>query len=165
MIRDLVVNDKLIIHVVTGLSDGGAEAVLYRLCLHDMANQHIVISMMGPGKYGPLLSEADIEVYCMNLHAGKFSLSGLFRLFSKLSKHKPYAVQTWMYHADLVGGVCARFAGIKNVCWNIRHSELERGKSKRSTIWVAKTFALLSRCVPRKIVCCAEKAMVRTQFL
>ena len=44
-----------IIHVITGLNNGGAEAILYRLCKYDNINEHIVISMMDNGKYGEFI--------------------------------------------------------------------------------------------------------------
>ena len=64
-----------------------------------------------------------------------------------------------MYHADLIGGIIAKLAGIKHIYWNIRHTTLEKGQSKKSTILVAKLCALLSRFIPKKIICCAHKAV------
>ena len=148
-----------ILNIIVGLNDGGAEGVLYRLCLYDKNYKHIVISLMDEGKYGPLLKEAGIEVHCLNMPAGRFTFTGLYKLFKLIRKSKPNIVQTWMYHADLIGGVVARLAGVKNVFWNIRHTTLEPGKSKRSTIFIAKLCAMLSKRVPKGIVCCAKKAV------
>lgn len=147
-----------IVHVITGLENGGAEAVLSRLCINDTAAQHVIISMMGPGKYGPILRKSGVEVYYLNMPPGRLTLSGLVGLYKKLRAEKPCAVQTWMYHADLIGGFIAWLAGCKNILWNIRHSDLESHKSKRSTIVVAKACARLSASLPKKIICCAEKA-------
>ncbi len=62
---------KKILHIITGLNDGGAEAVLYRLCNFDKSYQHNVISLMDLGKYGPLLEDLGVDVYCLNMPAGK----------------------------------------------------------------------------------------------
>ena len=147
-----------VIHIITGLNNGGAEGVLYRLCKYDNKHQHIVISMMDEGKYGSLLEDIGIDVYCLNMPQGRVSLSGLLRLFKLLRKYKPDVVQTWMYHADLIGGVIAKFAGIKSVYWNIRSSDLDAITSKRSTWFVAKLCAKLSYLVPEAVVCCAQRA-------
>jgi glycosyltransferase involved in cell wall biosynthesis len=52
----------------------------------------------------------------------------------------------------------ARLAGVRSVVWGIHHTKLERGKAKRATILIARLSALLSRWIPRKIVCCAHSA-------
>lgn len=147
-----------IVHIITGLNNGGAEGVLYRLCKFDTECEHVVISMMGEGKYGSLLKNAGITVHYLNMAQGAVSLLSLCKLHRLLLLHKPDAVQTWMYHADLIGGLVARIAGIKTIFWNVRHSTLAPGKSKRSTRWVAKICALLSGLVPKKIIYCAQEA-------
>lgn len=147
-----------ILHLITGLSDGGAEAVLYRLCTHDAENRHVVVSMMGKGKYGPLLHAAGVEVHCLGMPRGRVTFRGLRRLWQILRTEHPDVVQTWMYHADLVGGVLARLTGLRAVCWGIHHSNLEPGKLRRATIWVARLNARLSRWAPAAIVCCAAQA-------
>ncbi len=147
----------MILHIITGLSDGGAEAVLYRLCTHDDPSRHHVVSMMDGGKYGPILQEAGVRVTCLDMPRGWISLSGLWQLHRLIRQHRPDAVQTWMYHGDLVGGVVGRLAGCRNVFWNIRHTELIPGTG-RSTRLVAKIDAILSPLVPTGIVACAERA-------
>lgn len=145
-------------HIITGLNDGGAEAVLYRLCHHDKENQHIVISLMDKGKYGPLLEDMGVQVYCLNMPAGKIRFSALIKLYKLIRQLKPDVVQTWMYHADLIGGVIARLAGVKNIVWGVHHTTLVKGESKRTTILIAKINALISSFIPRKIIYCAEKS-------
>lgn len=148
-----------VIHVITGLNDGGAEAVLHRLVTTDHGNVHHVVSMMDEGKYGTLLRNAGVPVTCLNMPQGKVTLRGLWKLWRLLRKEKPSVVQTWMYHANLIGGVVARLAGLKNIFWGIHHTSLTPESTKRSTILVAKICAHLSRRIPKAIVCCAQKSV------
>ena len=152
--------DKKIVHIITGLKDGGAEGVLFRLCLNDSKSEHVVISLLDKGKYGPLLEDAGVRVYCLGMSPSKLSIKQFAQLVSFIRTERPDAVQTWMYHADLLGGIAAKVAGIKKIFWGIRHSTLEKGKAKKSTIAIARICALLSRFVPKRIVCCAHKALV-----
>jgi glycosyltransferase involved in cell wall biosynthesis len=149
---------KKVVHIITGLNDGGAEGVLTRLCLHSSKVQHVVISLMDEGKYGPLLAQSGVSVHCLGMNPGKPSIVRLFRLIRLIRAEQPDAIQTWMYHADLLGGIAARLAGVRRVFWGIRHSTLEKGKSKRSTIMIARLCSVLSSWVPDKIICCANKA-------
>jgi glycosyltransferase involved in cell wall biosynthesis len=148
-----------ILHIITGLNNGGAEGVLYRLCKYDLSAKHIVVSMMDEGKYGSLLREAGVEVYRLNMQKGRVTLTGLWLLFKLIRQNKPDIIQTWMYHADLIGGVVARLAGVKNIFWNIRQSAFDEKKSKKTSILIAKLCARLSGFVPKRVVCCAEEAV------
>jgi len=149
-----------IIHVITTLTHGGAEAVLYRLCSNDRLNTHIVVSLMDEGIYafGPSLQKVGIAVHYLNMPRSRVTISGVIKLFRLIRNLKPDVVQTWMYHADLIGGIVAKLAGVKQIYWNIRNSTLELGKSKYSTIMVLKLCAKLSGFLPKGIVCCAYKA-------
>ena len=55
-----------ILHIITGLGEGGAELTLFKICKYDKVNQHIVISLTDKGKYFSLLKKFRIEVYCLN---------------------------------------------------------------------------------------------------
>ena len=70
-----------VMHVITGLSDGGAEAVLYRLCQYDKEANHYVISLQNEDKYGPMLRDLGIDVYTLDFLNGKIRVSGLVKLF------------------------------------------------------------------------------------
>ena len=148
-----------IVHIISGLGNGGAEGVLYRLVTHDIKNEHIVISMTDSGKYGPLLLDKGFTVFCLNMQSGKIALKPIYMLYKYLKDINPDIVQTWMYHADLIGGIIARAAGIKNIFWNLRHSNFDINHTKSSTIKIAKVNAKLSNIIPKKIISCAQGAI------
>ncbi|MDX7998854.1 glycosyltransferase [Xenorhabdus sp. Reich] len=150
---------KKIMHVISGLGNGGAEGVLYRLCKYDSKNTHIIISLTSIGKYGTLLEDEGIKVYTLNMNKNIKSFYSFITLFKTIKKEDPDLVQTWMYHADLIGGIIAKLAGIKNIFWNIRHTDLHLTHSKKTTILIAKLCALLSNKIPKKIICCAYSSL------
>lgn len=154
-----------ITHVITNLGDGGAEGVLYRLCITDVNVKHTVVSLMGSGKYGDLLKESGVDVVCLNMPRGHVTLFGFFKLWKILFSRRYSIIQTWMYHADLVAGITAKLAGCKLVFWNIRHSILVVDKTKRSTLVIAKICAFISSYLPTKIACCANSALLAHQSM
>lgn len=150
---------KKIVHVITGLGDGGAEAVLYRLCKHDAQNAHVVVSLMDDGKYGSLLRKSHIRVFCLRMPRRRVTISGLYALYRIFLNEKPDLVQTWMYHANLIGGILARIAGVDRVIWGIHNSTLNAKTSAWSTIFVNYICSLLSHFIPSIIVSCSQNAV------
>lgn len=145
-----------ILHVITGLGNGGAEAVLYRLVTSDRSNAHEVVALMDQGVYGERLASAGVPVHCLGMSRGSFSLGAMNRLYRLVRSLRPEVVQTWMYHADLMGGVAARSAGAK-VVWGIR-GPFNRALTSLSTRVVVGLCAVLSRSLPSAIVCNSRHA-------
>ena len=137
-----------IIHIITGLGDGGAEHTLFKICKYDHKNKHIVISLKGPDKYFSLLHKIGIKVVCCNFKY--YSIFKFFFLINTIRKIKPDLIQTWLVHADLVGGMASILAGCKNIIWNIR-SNFELGKAKLMTILIIKLLSKLSYFIPEKL--------------
>lgn len=148
----------MILHIITDLDNGGAEAVLYRLCTFDNNESHHVVSLTDEGKYGCLLSQKGIPVTCLHMPKGRIRWSALSELWQLIRRLRPDVIQTWMYHADLIGGIVAFLAGHRNISWGIHHSDLTTSGTSRNTIRVAKLCALLSYVVPKTIICCAQNS-------
>lgn len=149
---------KTLLHVITGLADGGAEANLYRLCVSDTNNRHIVVSLTDEGKYGSLLRENKIQVYALNMRPGSVSplkIRGLIRLLRVVG---PDVVQTWMYHGCLVGSIAAKYGGALPVVWGIHHAKLDRQGLKPMTFAVMKVLGKISRYTSDAVVYCAKSA-------
>lgn len=151
---------KVILHVITGLQHGGAEAVLLRLVAHDVqkGNQHHVISLMDRGIQAVQLEREGATVYHLNFSKDRLNLIGLVKLLYLVRRIQPDVVQTWMYHSDLIGGLVARLAGVRSVVWGIRHANLDSAHNRKSTLLVARLCAKLSNIVPYKIISCSAEA-------
>ena len=149
---------KKILHITTGLGDGGSEGVLYRLIEKDKANRHVVVSLIGEGKYGEDLRCIGVEVYSLGFSKDISVFFKIIKLISIIRKEKPSVTQTWMYHSDFIGGIAAKIAGCPKVFWNIRHSSLDRSVTKLTTRIIATCNAILSYVIPDKVICCAFSA-------
>jgi len=145
-----------IIHIITGLNDGGAEHTLYKICKYDTANNHFVISLTGPGKYYSLLKKIKIKVYYLS--ANFFSIHKFYNLIKLIRLLKPDIIQTWLVHADLIGSIAAKLAGFNRIIWNIRYSNFKIGKAKFFTIIIVKLLSKLSFLIPVSIVINSKRA-------
>lgn len=146
-----------ILHVIGGLEIGGAEMALYRLITGsvDGKYEHAVVALTPDGPMGDRLLASGIELTTFDFR--KAPIAHFFGLFSYLRRNQPDIVQTWMYHADMFGGLAARLAGNRNIIWGIRTSELTAGSSKM-TVLARRICAWLSSQLPHTIVCVAEAA-------
>ena len=154
-----VMNIKLT-HVITGLNIGGAEMMLYRL-LSKIDREKFdvsVISLTDIGPVGEKIKELGIPFIGLGMKRGVPNPFFLFKLAKILKKEKPDVLQTWMYHADLMGLLAGRLAGIKNIVWGIHHSNLSSESNKKMTIKVVEICARLSKYTS-KIICCSESSL------
>jgi glycosyltransferase involved in cell wall biosynthesis len=144
-----------VLHITTGLGNGGAEAVLHGLVTGDRSGtHHEVVSLTDSGFYGERLERAGIRVHALHLPRGRVTLSALLRLRQIIRAARADRVQTWMYHANLVGGVLAKLAGVR-VIWSVHHSDLDPEKVSLLTRLIASLGARLSALVPERIVYCS----------
>jgi glycosyltransferase involved in cell wall biosynthesis len=151
----------IICHIIVGLNVGGAEMMLKRLVdslqMRAIVQRQIVISLTTIGKVGQLLQASGIEVYGLNIGSVDSILPSVWKLYKLIRSIKPDIVQTWMYHADLLGGLVAKFVGCKNIIWGIRITDISIGTSK-ITPKIRWFCAKLSKKIPRIIVCVAESS-------
>jgi glycosyltransferase involved in cell wall biosynthesis len=148
-------------HIIAGLAPDGAERMLHRLVSSMDSNrfENEVISLTDLGPMTEKFRASGIRVRALGMSRGSANPYYLAKLAGWLRKLPPQQIiQTWMYHADLVGGLAAKLAGCSGLVWNIRHSDLHPGVDKRHTIWTAKACAALSNRLPRRIICASESA-------
>jgi len=150
-----------IVHIITGLSTGGAEMMLYKL-LSGMNGDEFdseVISLTDAGPIADKIRMLGVTVHSLGMKRGNPYPIALIKLTLLLRKKKPDLVQTWLYHSDLIGGVAAKLAGGIKTFWNIRQGNIDVDSNKRSAIWIANACAKLSSRIPEKIICCSHAAL------
>lgn len=150
-----------LVFIITNLCTGGAETMLLKLLQHlDRGRfQPAVVSLVGMGEIGPRMVALDIPVYSLGMRPGSIpNPLMIIKLVKLLRQLSPDIVHTWMYHADLLGGIAARLGGCRNVVWGIRHSNLSKEENKWSTLMVVKVCAALSSILPTKILSCSFRA-------
>jgi glycosyltransferase involved in cell wall biosynthesis len=145
-------------HVIAGLGVGGAEMSLLKL-LSTLDRDEFpaeVISLTGDAPLGERIRLLGIPVHALDLAPGRPDPRLVLRLASRLRRSRPDVVLTWMYHADLIGGLAARLAGSPPVVWNVRHTVKSLAEFKPGTRLVVRLNARLSHSLPARIVCNAE---------
>ncbi len=146
-------------HVITGLGTGGSEMMLYRLlsALDRERFSPAVISLREEGPLAEKIRTLGIPVKALGMRSGFATPLALARLTGWLRAAQPALVQTWMYHADLLGGLAARWVGLP-VIWGLHNNVLDRRSTKRFTFWTVKICAWFSPWLPAKIISCSVAA-------
>ena len=114
-----------VVHVITSLSNGGAERSLFNL-LSSILNEdecHFVVNLRGKGVYSQRIRDLGVEVFECDLHFSWSFPKGLIALQAAVKKFKPDVIQGWMYHGNFIASALS-FLLNRNptVAWNIRHS-------------------------------------------
>ena len=147
-----------VLHIISGLNIGGAEMMLFRLLsrIDKAVFETEVVSLTDIGPIGQKIQALGIRVRALEMRRGVPNPIALFRFAHWLWKNPPHVIQTWMYHADLFGGLAAKLAGGIPIIWGIHHCNLNPQANKKCTIWAAKVCAHLSHLLPTSIICCSE---------
>lgn len=151
-----------VLHIITSLNLGGAETMLTRLILENNKSKNSfvkfsVISLGDIGEHGKTLQENNINVVSIGITSVNNFPIKFFKLVKLIKKIKPDVIQTWMVHADLIGGIAAKIYGSNKIVWNIRTTDFSI-ESKTTQI-IRKLCIMLSYYLPKKIICAAHASL------
>lgn len=135
-----------VLHVISGLGIGGAEASLVRVATALSAQgfaQHVV-SVGERGEHARALADGGVGLDALGVRSAGSALPGLLQLVRLVNERQPDVIQGWMYHGDLFAALAHRLApGRKRrtLLWNLRASNTAEGGYSTIT----RLGALLSR--------------------
>lgn len=137
-----------IIYVITGLSTGGAEIMLYKL-LSRMNRERfspVVLSLINRGTIGERIESLGIPVHTIGMKPGMLPTPvAAWRLIYTVRQLKPDLIQGWMYHGNLAAQFASSFSQKIPVLWGIHHSISLLNSEKKMTIAVIKLGAWFSK--------------------
>jgi glycosyltransferase involved in cell wall biosynthesis len=136
-----------VVHVITGLSTGGAETMLLKL-LTRMSNnkfENIVVSLTSEGDLAKDIRALDIPVIALGMTRAQLGPGPFFQLVRHLRRIRPDIIQTWLYHADLVGFIAGRVSCRAKISWNLRCSFMGDEYYRGLSGLIIKFLAILSR--------------------
>lgn len=152
-----------ILHVITSLWLGGAETMLCQLLEHTDRRKFAptVVSLRPAADLAARVKAAGVPLICLDMSPSpKHMLRGLRELKKIMRAQRPALVQTWMYHADFLGGLAARSIRPRPpVVWNIQHGVMDPKETKRASLWLMRMLGPLSRWLPDRIFVCSRAAI------
>lgn len=147
-----------VLHIITGLGVGGAENMLDRLLTQldpRQVSSHVIALKEG-GPMADSIAARGIPVEVMGLDNFLPRMLMPLRLARRIRRIAPDVIQTWLYHADLIGGIAARiarpFGGAVPVAWGVRQSVVNPDLLKPATWRVIRSAAIASHFIPHTIV-------------
>ena len=155
----------VILHITNSLGVGGAEWILYRLASWQAEQGHnvVVINLGSDRGFRTKLERAQVRVIQLTkpvvgrqalLRSGIVLLQKWPSLFFAIRRVDPAIVHTWMYVADLYGGILARLLG-KPVIWGIFTGSVDKSMYSSATWFLLKSCARMSRRIPDAVISCS----------
>jgi glycosyltransferase involved in cell wall biosynthesis len=136
---------KRVLFITSSLNLGGAERQLLLLC--QGLNPQVDVQIVSLDSEGPL-KEKYLQAFPDTFFlTEKNLLRQINRLKRTIRISKPDVVITWLYRADLLGGIAAKLARNIPVIWSARNSSIPHLSTTRRII-----LGGLSKVIPSRIV-------------
>lgn len=135
-----------VLHIITGLGTGGAEAMLFKLAKQHSYHSQTVISLTRGGKHKALLESSGISVLELNLKQFWMLPVRIVQVLKLIKKQDISVINAWMYHAMLFSSLLSFFSSNHHLkmIWNVRHSLQNIHKEKTSLRFVIKLLSKLT---------------------
>jgi glycosyltransferase involved in cell wall biosynthesis len=148
-----------VLHLITGLGDGGAERSLTKILQANLDCEQSVITLIGGGKHEGTVAASAAGLLSLGFSRGRPTFRGLKKLREKIIEESPDVAVSWMYHSDLLSLAFWPRKGRTRIIWNVRCAPVPWGRGFLTRA-VVTVLALLSRFVPDEIIYCSESVMI-----
>jgi len=143
--------------LITGLAYGGAETQLVNLAisLKKRGWEVRVVAMLPPQAFTEELKEAGIPLSTLNMRRGVADPRAVFGLVKMLREWRPQILTSFMFHANLLGRIAGRLAGVPIVVSSIRNENFggpRRDRMLRMTDWMGQISTTNSNLAADKLV-------------
>ena len=138
-----------LIFIAPDINSGGAENILFNVAKTLNKKDIVIISLTDIGFYGSKLKNYGYDFYALKMKKNIFAIFKFIYLIILIYKYKPLIVHTWLYRANLFGGVAAKIAGVNKIYWTIHH---DFEYSNFLMMLEMKILILLSSFIPKKII-------------
>lgn len=147
-----------ILHIITDINTGGAITLLKKITSKNIDHniKHVIISLKEANEFAKI-PNID-KIYSLNIKFKIFFFLKFFYLIRIIRIENPNVVQTWMYHADFIGGLAAKILRIKKIYWSVLSYSVSSRHVKFSTRIIIYINSLFSHFIPDKIIFCASSA-------
>lgn len=143
-----------ILHIISGLSTGGAERMLVKFISTTKDRYyHEVVSLTNIGQQGLLLKEQGIPVHAIEMSANLLAPFLIFRVSRLIRKINPDLIHGWMYHGNVIASLATRFSPLNSIplFHSIRHSLHDMKHEKWTTSGVIRLNSFISKSVEKII--------------
>ena len=135
-----------VVHVITGVTMGGAEMMLFRLLARGDRGRFAatVLSLLGPGAVGARISAMGVPLLTLGMRQERPLSPAMLRLIPLARSLRPSLLQGWMYHGNLAASGCALLAGrrsagdLERQALDARHGAREPADARRSSVWAPR---------------------------
>lgn len=154
---------RSVLHVINGLSPGGAERALTNLLSSAESSgcEHVIFSLRSAGFYKPILEAAGHKVIDLGLDGFWTVPLVIWRCVRYVFARPPTVIQGWMYQGNLIALLCWACLRYKPVLlWNIRHG-LDSIKTERPFTRVSIFLCKLASRCPEIVIYNSRRSMAQ----
>jgi glycosyltransferase involved in cell wall biosynthesis len=146
-----------IIHIITGLEDGGAQSMLLKV-LSSMDREKFDCQVLSLVPYNDKdripkkLKQLGIKTETLNFTKSSKDFKALLRLMKIVFVEKPDIVQSWMYHSNFITSFLKPIPPFPKLIWNIRSDTYAFPGATKFDYIIGRMLKYISYIIPSSTI-------------